>query len=59
MYTHIDVDECEEGVCTHNICNNTDGGFQCGCRPGFTLASDGKSCLGDKIIDLMVQVDFN
>lgn len=46
-------------MCTHNICNNTDGGFQCGCRPGFTLASDGKSCLGDKIIDLMVQVDFN
>ena len=34
-----DTDECVESgtVCHSNaVCNDTDGGFMCQCRPGFT-----------------------
>ena len=43
--TPTDVNECQEGVCSQ-LCNNTLGGFQCGCHPGFRLAPDERSCLG-------------
>ena len=43
-----DVDECERGIsgCQH-ICNNTVGGFNCFCNPGYTLNPDGKYCTGE------------
>lgn len=41
----IDVNECQEGACSH-LCNNTSGGFECGCRAGFRLGLDKRSCEG-------------
>ena len=40
--------ECflSNGGCDH-ICFNTDGSYRCACRPGFSLAPDGKKCLGN------------
>ena len=42
-----DINECENsnGGCDH-ICNNTIGSFECDCRDGFLLDSDGLHCLG-------------
>ena len=41
----IDIDECTANTdgCDQ-ICNNTDGSFQCSCRSGFSLLDDGKTC---------------
>lgn len=41
----IDVDECQEGAC-RQLCNNTLGGFECGCRAGFKLGPDKRFCEG-------------
>ncbi|XP_065343464.1 uncharacterized protein LOC135941714 [Cloeon dipterum] len=42
-----DVDECallpDDMKCSHS-CINTFGSFRCGCRSGYVLAADGKSC---------------
>ena len=42
----IDIDECTADTdgCDQ-ICNNTDGSFECSCRSGFTLLDDGKTCM--------------
>ena len=42
-----DINECgvSNGGCSH-ICTNTEGGFECSCRVGYTLDSDRKSCSG-------------
>ena len=32
---------------SQQICSNTVGGFNCGCNSGYTLASDGRACIGD------------
>ena len=42
-----DVNECHDnnGGC-EQICCNTIGSFQCKCRHGFELSSDGKTCTG-------------
>lgn len=44
---HVDVDEClnETSGCSH-LCQNTKGSFYCSCRPGYSLASDERSCDG-------------
>lgn len=47
VHTIIDVDECQEGVCSQ-LCNNSVGGFQCHCYPGFEIAADGRSCRGNQ-----------
>jgi len=42
----LDVDECEgdaNGGCNH-ICNNTVGGYDCLCYPGYLLLSDRRTC---------------
>lgn len=46
-YQCADINECaaNNGDCAH-ICTNSDGGHQCLCRIGFTLALDGRSCHG-------------
>ena len=40
-----DIKECEQdnGGCDH-ICTESEGSFQCSCRSGFNLESDGRSC---------------
>ena len=42
-----DINECEDnnGSCSH-ICVNTEGSFECFCRDGYVLDSDGKNCSG-------------
>ena len=46
-----DIDECNvrNGDC-QAICINTAGSVTCGCKPGFILLPDQKSCQG-KYID--------
>ncbi|KAK7476341.1 hypothetical protein BaRGS_00032400 [Batillaria attramentaria] len=41
----VDHDECGDGnrICTQ-VCNNTEGGFQCSCYTGFTLNADQRTC---------------
>ena len=43
----LDVDECasNNGSCTH-ICTNKPGNYECSCKNGYTLNSDGKTCSG-------------
>ena len=43
----LDVNECEtfNGGCDHQ-CNNTVGSFNCNCRKGFFLDTNGKTCKG-------------
>ena len=53
MYTYscdifyLDINECAEGIdnCDHN-CTNTEGSFNCLCRNGYELDSDGHNCSG-------------
>ena len=47
LFPSIDINECDDndGGC-EQICINTDGSFQCGCRSGFTLNNDGRTCSG-------------
>ena len=42
----VDVNECVEkpGVCANGRCINTEGGYQCECKPGFVSSPDGTEC---------------
>lgn len=42
-----DINECasNNADCQHT-CSNTDGSFECSCRNGYTLGSDGLLCIG-------------
>ena len=42
-----DVNECQasNGGC-EQVCNNTDGSFECSCNLGYSLSSDRTSCIG-------------
>ena len=45
----IDIDECTTNPCDANaVCLNTNGSFDCTCRPGFD--GDGKVCKGKKSV---------
>ncbi|XP_077863953.1 uncharacterized protein LOC144348616, partial [Saccoglossus kowalevskii] len=41
-----DINECaaNNGGCAHT-CRNTAGSFTCGCRNGYSIASNGKTCI--------------
>jgi len=43
-----DVDECETlpKACVNGQCINNQGSYRCECHLGFTLAQDGRTCLG-------------
>lgn len=45
LYLNLDINECltYNGGCNH-ICTNKPATFQCSCRSGFYLLSDGKTC---------------
>lgn len=51
MFDCADVDECVSvpTACTNGQCVNNQGSYRCECRDGFTLAKDGKTCLGTQI----------
>ena len=42
-----DVNECavRNGGCDH-ICKNQQGSFECKCKVGFKIGTDGKTCRG-------------
>ena len=44
---HADINECTSGIsgCSQT-CDNTIGGYTCGCYPGYDLSVDSKSCIG-------------
>lgn len=43
-----DLDECvEETSCCEQDCTNYPGGYECYCRAGYRLNSDGCGCDGD------------
>ncbi len=46
-----DVDECTEGMdkCDHN-CHNTNGSYTCSCNGGYTLHSNGFTCIGKYVL---------
>ena len=43
----LDVNECStnNGGCQHT-CINTDGSYECQCRSGYRLSSNGRNCIG-------------
>ena len=43
-----DVNECltSNGGC-HQTCVNKEGSFECGCKSGYTLSADKKTCEGE------------
>jgi hypothetical protein len=44
---YVDINECTENIdgCAH-VCTNTIGSYQCSCRTGYRLASNGLQCAG-------------
>ena len=47
MDSSTDINECKsrKGGC-HHRCTNTEGSFQCHCKQGFSLNTDGTTCRG-------------
>lgn len=47
MYHFADINECEgdTNIC-ESSCNNTFGSFECGCKVGYTLSSNRRTCIG-------------
>ena len=41
-----DIDECSNGNGCDHICFNLPGSFECECREGYQLETDGRSCKG-------------
>lgn len=41
-----DIDECRYRYCQHR-CVNVPGSFSCQCEPGFQLAGNNRSCIGE------------
>ena len=49
-FVTVDLNEClERFTGCEQLCNNTDGSYQCGCREGYTLNTDGMTCDGRPI----------
>lgn len=49
-FVYVDIDECDLDISGCNqVCSNLDcvsGRFECSCNPGYSLTSDGHTCLG-------------
>ena len=47
MYIYTDIDECSLNTdnCSQ-ICNNTEGSFNCECYEGYVLEADLRTCTG-------------
>ena len=45
--TCIDIDECASGLdeC-EQLCDNTEGSYNCSCMKGYELAENGRNCSG-------------
>ena len=51
MLILLDIDECADsnGGC-HQLCNDTDGSYECSCYDGYQLMPDDVMCEGVYII---------
>ena len=58
-----DINECQlktDNCDNYAVCNNTPGGYNCACKPGFAdVDEDGKKCTGVSIslTELMLILD--
>lgn len=58
IYSYFtDINECDHAPCSH-ICRNTEGSYECSCKKGFELHSDGKSCFS-KWLDIYLFITAN
>jgi len=50
----LDINECQtdNGECTQ-ICDNTDGSYQCSCWNGYEMTNDNCTCVGMLIIGVL------
>ena len=50
----LDVNECSinNGGCQHT-CVNTDGSYECQCRSGYRLSSNGRNCIGTVDLEII------
>ena len=47
--TDLDIVECDDhkdNIGCSQICTNTEGSYECSCRNGYVLDSDGHNCSG-------------
>ena len=42
----IDLDECMDSSLCDQVCENTFGGYECSCNPGYKLQMDNSTCEG-------------
>lgn len=50
----LDIDECkQDDICKNGRCMNEAGSFKCVCDRGFTPSSDGKACLGTRVLHIL------
>lgn len=44
----VDVNECstDSSICTHGICENFMGGYQCRCLDGYQPNAEHTACIG-------------
>ena len=45
MLMLLDTNECDRSPCDQ-LCTNTEGSFECGCREGYQLHDGGRNCEG-------------
>ena len=47
----VDIEECDmfDNLCVFGRCENTQGGFECICDPGYILDNTGGNCTGSNI----------
>jgi len=54
-----DIDECAEpGHGCSQLCNNTQGGYNCFCLKGYWLTKDNKTCIGTSPEFLLIFSNF-
>ena len=58
-FSASDIDECRYRYCQHR-CVNVPGSFSCQCEPGFQLAGNNRSCIGEwRSLQLIIRLNFN
>ena len=50
----LDINECLRTNDCEQVCFNLDGSHTCGCRKGYMLRKDGRTCQGNKILNFWI-----
>lgn len=58
-FPYLDTNEClnNNGGCAH-VCTNNNGSYACSCKPGYLLAPDSKTCVGETMQRLIPALGF-